>query len=91
MFTLTVWDQRSSNYGANHFVEARGTESITLQTERNAMRILRCVIHDEQIVRAVLKTPTGCLTWQRDEEEEFEYYGVVTQVVEIVGIAVSRS
>lgn len=75
MFVLTIWDTRSSNYGANPFVEARGTESTTIQTERDAMRVLGCVICDTQIVRAVLETPTGCLTWQRDEEEELEHCG----------------
>lgn len=73
MFILTIWDARSPNYGANSFVEARGTETTDVQTERDAMRLLGCVIRDEQIVRAVLETPTGCLTWQRDKEEEFEY------------------
>lgn len=74
MNTVTIWDKRSPDFGANRFVDEHGTSTIQIESERDALLLMGKAIHTPDIDEAVLHGPRGSLVWKQCplDEDEFD-------------------
>jgi len=70
MNVLTVWNKTSTNFNANAFVRANGTDRQEVESEDSALRLMGRMIHSVEIDRAILETPKGRLTWEVHQQDE---------------------
>lgn len=84
MYTVTVWNKTSTNFDANAFVNANGTDRVEVESRREALYLMVTLIHASIIDRAILEGPEGLLTWQQHHtptihppDEPCDCYGCV--------------
>ncbi len=65
MFKIRVWDRRCTNFGANRFVNERGTNQIEIEQTRRAVRFFNLMVAHPDVDRVVLECPEGNLEWQQ--------------------------
>lgn len=64
MHIITIWNKTSLNYGANEFVRTNGTETVRVESEDVALRLMISLISCSEISKAILDGTKGCLTWE---------------------------
>ena len=65
MYIITIWNRKSTNFGANAFIGEHGTDTVRTESEYRALRLMGALINDPSTDRAILEGPNGCLTWLR--------------------------
>lgn len=68
MHIITIWNKTSSNYGANKFVRVHGTETVRVESEHVALRLIVSLINRSEISMVVLEGSKGYLTWKRHQD-----------------------
>lgn len=70
MHTITIWSQASTNFDANAFVRSHGTETLQILSRQNAFMHVASLINDPCIIKVILKSDEGTLTWAKNPEHE---------------------
>lgn len=63
MYTMTIWNQDSTNYGANAFINENGTDTIEFESLEETMHLMSHLISNPQIDKIVVECYNGSLTW----------------------------
>jgi hypothetical protein len=78
MYTLTIWNKNSTNFGANEFVQKNGTERIETESKGQTLHLMMELMRNKIIHKVMIETATGSLTWERssiDDQEIGQNYG----------------
>lgn len=68
MYKVKIWNRLSTNYGANAFVDANGTDTLEVKTQYEALRVmLKRVFTDPCTTRMVFEGPLGRMTWEQHD------------------------
>lgn len=70
MNIATVWNKRSTNYGANSFVRENGTGSVEFESTEQAMLMLSEAVRIKTVERLDLILAEGRITWVREHQCE---------------------
>lgn len=63
MYTLRIWNKKSTNFDKNSFVRHNGTDSTEINSQYEALARMSSLIHDPDIAKAVMGGPMGTLQW----------------------------
>lgn len=63
MYTLRIWNKRSTNFNRNSFVAHNGTGLIKIDSQYDALARMSSLIHDPDIAKAIMSGPMGTLQW----------------------------
>jgi len=78
MYTITIWNKKSTNFDSNEFVRKNGTERINIESRAQAAYTMIELIGNEAIHKAILSGHSGRLIWERplaDDQEISQHYG----------------
>lgn len=73
MYTINVWNEKSTNFDVNEFVRIHGTDELSLPARDEAVVTICRFMKDENIKMLTMNGPEGTLSWTRRSEEMSKY------------------